>query len=259
MTTKLLLRTAALSCALLLCFTSLAQVEFQPYCVHYDRTAVGVQSPNVTRYSSYPETNLEQLRQLAQKAKAKAKAGEAMCTITLNMEYDPEVYEAPYIAYIYDDHDMVGVAFDNGQGSLQGQVPQGVYDIVSCFTTEDYSQYYVIFEQQQVKNDLTLTLDPTVCTNSITVNNYGPDGELMKLGLGHYDDDGQFVVDEEGDYYFIDVDNHLCRKGLGTLYSNSVGGGGPQLDEESPEVGTMDEHGEGGPGFHRTGILAEVP
>jgi len=236
MINKLLQRIAALSCALMLCFTSLAQVEFQPYCVHYDRTAVGVQSPNVTRYSSssYPETNLEQLRQLAQKAKAKAKAGEAMCTITLNMEYDPEVYEAPFIAYIFDDHDVVGFAFDNGQGSLQGQVPQGVYDIVSCFTTEDHSQYYVIFEQQQVKNDLTLTLDPTVCTNSITVNNYGPDGELLKLGLAHEDEEGQFIVDEEGDYYHILVDNQLCRKGLGTLYSCSVDfGSGPQLDEES--------------------------
>ncbi len=225
MTTKLLLRTVALTCALMLGMTAPAQLDFQPYCVHYDCTPTSIQNPNVKHYSSssYQEMNLEQMREQARKAAAKADGNP--CTITLDMRYDPEVYEAPYVAYIYDDNGMVGVAFDSGQGALQGQVPPGVYDIVSLFTTEDHSQYYVIFEQQQVTGDLTLTLDPTVCTNSIDVNNYGPDGELLKPRMQHYDEDlGTYVVDEEGDYYHIDVDNHLCRKGLGSLYSWSVSG-----------------------------------
>lgn len=162
--------------------------------------------------------------------------GEATYTITLNLVFDTQQFRAPSFAYLIDaTNQNLMWATNNGQGGLQAQVQQGTYDIVAYFRDKsDYSQHFIIFEQCVVNEDLTLTLNPEDCTNHISTRNYGPAGELLKLGIGHVDwENYQIVTDEEGDVESMGVTNILYLKGTGSLISYSVTFGGTVLDEES--------------------------
>lgn len=157
-------------------------------------------------------------------------------TVTLNFEFDTKQFRAPSIAYLFDIETNNAIpATNNGQGGLRGQVRQGVYDIVAYFRDKNnYSQYIIIFEQCHISQDITLTLNPENCTNHISTRNYGPNGDLLKLNLGHVDwENYSIVTDEYGDIESMGVTNIIYRKGTGGLMSYSVTFGGTVIDEES--------------------------
>ena len=232
MTTKLLLRTAALTCALLLGMTLQAQFVNQSMVFNPS----GIENPHVKFFSSanYQGMDITKMREQSQKNAAKAEGD--LCTVTLNMEFDPEVYRRPYIAELIDNNNLhFGLfrAFDNGEGALQGQVVPGTYDIVAMFMKKNpYALCYVIYEQQEVASDLTLTLNPDMCVNRITTKNYGPDGELLKLGLSHFDESGNVVVDQESDIHHICIDDYVYLKGFGLIEANTALFGGSMFNEE---------------------------
>ena len=224
-------------CALLRGLTALAQVEFQPCRVHHDCSPMGIQNPNVKMfsYSSYPE--FDQTKMHEQISKSAAKAEGEMYTITLNLEYDADVFQGgnavPNFAYITDDSGIVGLAFKSGEDVLQGQLPPGTYNIIAYFQTEDYAQYFTIKENIEVKSNVTLTLNPAEATNHITTKIYGPNGNLLKLPLGYYDESTQTsVIEESGDYYYFEVDNVLYQKGLGDIFTVGLQSSGYRVEEK---------------------------
>ncbi len=239
MTSKLILRflrTAALTCLLLLGNTAMAQgEEFQSYHVDNDYNPIGIIPPNVKFYFNSSCQNFELSQMYEQAIKAVAKADRAMHSITINLEYDDEVFQAPYMAYITDDTNIVGWAFTSGWNVLSTQVEEGTYNIIACFNeTEDYNtRYYTIKEDVEVTGDMTITLNPAEATNHITTKIYGPNGDLLKFDLAHFDEEThKYVIDDPGEVKFSNVTNTLYQKGLGGIYSFSTGGFGPATTEE---------------------------
>ena len=207
MTTKLLLRTTALTCALLLGMTLQAQFT----------TPTKVYNPSGKQHSSIAFANSNSCAEMnalevTNKSLRKIDGGE--CTVTINLEYDESQFASPFMAYIVSS-DAYAIVFDSElEGKMQGQVPVGTYDIVAFFQ-KDMTQYYTIKEQVEVSGDVNITLNPAECTNHISFKNYGPDGELQKLGLGHTDErTGEWIHDEDGDIDILHVTDCIYLKGI---------------------------------------------
>ncbi|MBR1727865.1 MAG: hypothetical protein IJ724_14715 [Muribaculaceae bacterium] len=229
MTKKLPFRATALACVLLLGMTTMAQVEFQPMPASDVYCPSGKMSANVS-IMSY--SNQKEISKLA-KANV-AKAENDLCTVTAILDYDPEQFQAPQFIGLYrNDGYGIGLWDDEGEGVYQGyeELEPGIYDIVALFK-KGRTPYYVIYEQYELTGDVTLTLNPESCTNCLTTKIYGPNGELLKHGLGHYDDEGQFVLDKEGEIERTNVNIQFCREGS-RIMSSAAQYIGPMLDEES--------------------------
>ncbi len=175
---------------------------------------------------------------ITNKSLRKIEGGE--CTITLNLEYDADQFAAPFMAYIVSA-DAYAIVFDfELDDRMQGQVPAGTYDIVAYFQ-KDMTQYYTIKEQVEVSGDVNLTLNPTDCTHRIVFKNYGPGGELQKLGLGHVDENtGEWIHDEDGDIDMLHVTNQIYLKGITGFGNNGIAFMGDMTDEEDRTLSGMD-------------------
>ena len=231
MTKKLPFRATALACVFLLGMTTMAQVGFQPMPASDVYCPSGKMSANVTfsTSSSMQQNQMEMLKK-AKKPIAKAEGG---CDVTAILEYDPDQFQAPEFIGLYSNEVQYGLWDDEGEGIYRGysQVQPGTYDIIAQFK-EGRTPHYVIIEQYEITNDVTLSINPESCTNCITTKNYGPDGELLKHGLGHYDDEGQFILNEEGEIERTNLRIELCRDNL-EIMSSAAQFIGPMLDEES--------------------------
>ena len=195
----------------------------------------GIVNPYVRISSDYQEKDLAQRHEQARKAATAT--SENVCTVTLNLKYDSEVYQAPYMALLLDNNDLQGnwmEAYNMGQGFLRGQVAPGTYDIVASFMDyNSYEPYYVILERCEIIADVSYTLNPDLCTNHISTKYYAPDGELLKHGMGHFDENDNFVIDQEGNVDYTNVSNILYLKGAGILEIRKLIYGGPTLHEET--------------------------
>ena len=211
MTTNLLLRNTAFVCALMLGITSMAQ-ETRIY------NPSGKQIPNVSFESSHHNSLREVLFEKAKKAPCLTEGNQF--TVTINLEYDEDLFWPPEYAVFINPNNVTNpyaFCWDNGDGTLEGQILAGTYDMIV-----DFWGYYVILEQVEIYSDLTLTVNPAVCTNLITTMNYGPDGELLKHGLGHSDEvTGEWIIDEESDIVATLVNDVIYLKGFGNLISTS--------------------------------------
>jgi len=144
------------------------------------------------------------------------------------------------MAYIVST-ETYAIVFDfEGSGTMQGQVPAGIYDIVACFQKE-MTQYYTIKEQVEVNSDIMITLNPAESTNHIRFKSYGPNGELQKLGLGHLDENsGEWVHDQDGDIDANNINNQLLLKGVTGFSTTSIMFVGDAISEEERTCPQMD-------------------
>ena len=225
MVNKLQFRASALASVLLLGMATMAQ-GLQPTeaCDVYCPSGKMNTTVNIMSYSSQ--------KQMPKPAKADVAKAEGGCDVTAIIEYDPEQFQAPEFIGLYSNEVQYGLWDDEGEGIYQGhQVQPGTYDIIAQFK-EGRTPYYVIIEQYEITDDVTLSINPESCTNCITTKNYGPDGALLKHGLGHYDDEGQFILDEEGEIERTNLRIELCRDNL-EIMGSAAQFIGPMLDEES--------------------------
>ena len=239
---KLLFKTAMVVGAMLLGMTLQAQ-EFQPYHVSTIYNPTGTVDPNMEFLNSSSFQEFDQSIMREQVRKATAKAESQMYTITLNLEYDselPESLEVTPVAYFTDDSSIVGMAFSSDENVLQGQLPSGTYNIITSFRTQDLAQqYFVIKENVEVTGDMNFTINPAEATNHITTKIYGPNGEVLKHGLCHFDEaTNSYIVDQPGDTYYSHVGNTLYQKGVGSLYGFAISTSGELLDEEQRTIPT---------------------
>ena len=220
-------------CAALLGFTLQAQVA-QPTKVY---NPSGKQHPSMSFAASNGLTD-DSTPSLTNKSLRKIEGGD--CTVTINLEYDAEQFASPFMAYIVSS-DAYAIVFDfELEDKMLGQVPTGTYDIVAYFQ-KDMTQYYTIKEEVEVSGDVTITLNPAECTNHITFKNYGPDGELQRLGLGHIDDNtGEWVHDEDGDVDMVHATNLIYLKGITGFASWSNAFSGDMAEEQERTLSGMD-------------------
>ncbi|MBO5539327.1 MAG: hypothetical protein J5980_00070 [Muribaculaceae bacterium] len=226
---KILQRTVALACTLLLGMATMAQATFQPIQDSKVFNPTGKLTDAAFSNSNY------QMNQVHDQASVSHKAEGDMCTVTFNLDYDHESFRAPYMVIIISEDMKVSYAFSSGEDQLLGQVAPGVYDFFLDFTDRaSTSTYVVIKEQVEINEDLTFNVSPSECVNQITTKCYGPDGEILKHGLCHFDESiGDYVIDETSDIGSTSVKNFCFLKGLaGSLLSSSTLFSGEQLSED---------------------------
>jgi len=224
MTKKLQFRATALASVLLLGMATMAQ-GLQPTeaCDVYCPSGIMNANVNIMSYSSQKE--------MPKPTKANVAKAEGGCDVTAIIEYDPEQFQAPEFIGFYGNDVSFGLWDDEGEGVYHDQVLPGTYDIIAQFK-KGRTPYYVIYEQYELTGDVTITFNPETCTNCITTKNYGPDGELLKHGLGHFDENGQIIVDEVGDIYNTNINTRLYRDGV-DIMGSAAQYIGPMLDEGS--------------------------
>ena len=223
MTTKLLLRTAALTCALLLGLNTLAQVEFYPDQMRTVSKPMGYVDSKVR----YTTTDMQQGQMGTNQALKAPKANGETCTLTINLDYDPETYMAPFMIDVFTDNREGYRLFDFAMmGTFEQPVAAGTYHIICIFQTISNTSprrgapIFVIKESVEITEDMTLTLSPDDANNHIVLKNYGPDGELLKHDYGYYDSEsGQLVTLAEGNLEETEAIYRIMLKGTGELTS----------------------------------------
>lgn len=219
---KKLLKSVMVVCAMLLGMNLHAQDDI-------------VLCPMGKQMQTAPSVGLNcQMSQMPDHAKVHQKVEEDVCSVTLDLVYDEMNYRNPGYAYLINQDYEINYAFLAEQSQLNAQVSPGVYDIVVYFVENSTTSVYVVIrEQVDVAGDTTLTLSTSECVNQITMKCYGPDGELLKNDLAHFDEaSGDFIIDEVGNVFTTYCSNRIKLKGfLGSVQSWSTLFVGPQLSE----------------------------
>lgn len=206
MTTKLLLRNAALACALMLGVSSMAQGKFQPYRLHKGF------NPLVDQTSTISTSEIQKHQIVANQTLKSPKATEDTYTLKIILNYDNEWFEAPRLIDVVNDN-YEGYRLT---GSFEQSVAMGTYHIICTFVSVLGTPYFIIKESVEISSDTTFTLSPEE-TNHIVLNNYGPDGQLLKHDFANYDN-GEIV--DEGTIEQTTVLYRIYLKGQGALINN---------------------------------------
>ncbi len=226
MTTKLLLRTTALTCALMLGLNTLAQVEFYPDQMRSVSKPVGYVDSKVR----FTTTDMQQSPMSTNQTLKAPKAEGEMCTLTINLDYDREAYMAPFMIDVITDNREGYRLFDFAMlGTFEQQVAAGTYHIICVFlsisqtATNRGAPIFVIKESVEITEDMTMTLSPDDATNHITLKNYSPDGELLMHDYGYYDSEsGQLVTLAEGNVQETDAIYRVFLKGVGEITNYTI-------------------------------------
>ena len=224
MTQKLLLRATALMCAVLLGMTLHAQVKKLNESTFVDEICSPLAKPNPNLiFSSYSNS-----KPVGAQSKANpAQETTIMATVTIDLDYDSEQLDL-LNGYFIDcnNHDVTLIR-------ESGALPAGIYDIVYVFYDLNYRLYVVVNEQCSVNGDFTLAVSPSQATHHVTTKCYGPDGELLKLPLGHMDENGLVVVDEDSEIQLAGVTNYIFVEGCTTaIFTFMKSCSGPQYEEK---------------------------
>lgn len=104
-------------------------------------------------------------------------------TLTINLEFDPAQFEAPWIIMIYDEFGFSDVAFPE-TNIIVIDVPEGIYDLAGTFFNFSSGQdHIIILEQQDIQGNTTLTMDVSDATNYVSYNPLDENGEILNPGL----------------------------------------------------------------------------
>lgn len=114
------------------------------------------------------------------------------------------------------------------------------YDIIAIFSTHP-TLYYVILEDVEIHEDREFSISPAMATNHLSVVCHGPDGRVLKHGLGYRDPDtGEWITTENGDVVDTTVENWVIRKGGKVVYHNACSFIGDMPTEESRTLPELD-------------------
>lgn len=131
--------------------------------------------------------------------------------VTIKLDYDQTQFMYPFEGVKIWSESMVPTAQFYMGMDIQTSLPAGKYDMMSYFQTFEGLPYIVIKEQVEIKNDTTIVMSPDMAVNKVTINNYGPDGELLKLDLGYFGETG-WITTETGNIAESYVETKLIFK-----------------------------------------------
>lgn len=105
-------------------------------------------------------------------------------TLSINLDFDSEQFEAPSLILIYDEYGYFNFGFYQGTNTIEITVPEGVYDILADFTkTSSERTYTIIKEQQSILENTSISLNPVEANNYISVNALDENGEALEPGI----------------------------------------------------------------------------
>lgn len=172
----------------------------------------------------------------AKQDNASAVEQEDQFTVTINLEgLNDEDYPMPYF---YIQVCIINSQFNRNVQFMmstteQTTVPAGQYDIICNFPYQTLLPRWVILEHVDINSDMNITLNPDMATRRISFKDYMPNGEVLRLDMGHTDEEtGQWVVTQKGNVVFADVVNRMYNKEYGIISDGSIGYAGYNLDEE---------------------------
>lgn len=228
----------ALVCALMT-VTALQAQDSNVYCPS------GKYDPNVIHFNSFDQ--MDQMETLNQVKQIPRKAEGETCTLTINLEFDADLFYKPDVV-VYNQENMndaYGFYFDNNASSEQQTLSLGTYDIFAQFRHISTGTYYTIIKESvEISSDMTMTLNPEEATNHIAFRTYGPDGVLLKHSLGYRDSEsGQWVTTEEGTIKTTHFANVIFKKlpnALHFIQSNTYHTIGDASSPEGQIVSQMD-------------------
>ncbi len=236
MTTKLLLRTAALFCAMLLGMT----LQAQP--IHYFPSSQSTEKSNVTFFSyASLDTSLFEIQQIEKskncipKTQATPMRGTTDgVNITINVDFADKPYLADMfgatIILVSDENEVYSKNDITEQTEFT--ITPGNYDII-FYTSDGFTCYYVIHENVEVNHNSTHDVSLVEATNQISIENYAPDGQQFMVGLGHQDEEtGEWIHTVDGNVVDVYVNSILIKKDYGQLTS-ILNGFSAEVDDNS--------------------------
>ena len=157
-----------------------------------------------------------------------------MVNVACKLVYDENVYRPHSNALIYNENDRYNLLLDWETGQLMGSVPVGTYDICSNFFSIEPEktgmQLLHIKEQIEITGDTVIEIRADEIKNKIECVARNENGERFVHDLGYYDENGQFVVTEEGNILITEFEWGI--KGPGNVfYGSNVVAGGVTLDK----------------------------
>ena len=152
-------------------------------------------------------------------------------TLSLQFDYDPNEFFAPWMARLIKGQDVQVIYTTYGSNVTEVSVSPGVYDIVVSFSKNN-EPYFVVKENVDVTEDVTVVLDPTESVNKLAFTHYAPDGSQFKHALVEYDENWNMTELEPGDVTFTAMLPVIYLKGVGPVGSSMVFFSGGQTEED---------------------------
>lgn len=88
----------------------------------------------------------------------------------------------PEMLIVYNAETKVSSGY-MGASKASVSVPVGTYDVLCSFSDDEYKMYYIIREEVEIGEDMTLTFNPEEATEQIKYRSYSPEGELWDVQL----------------------------------------------------------------------------
>ncbi|MBQ9219211.1 MAG: hypothetical protein IJ160_13705 [Muribaculaceae bacterium] len=155
------------------------------------------------------------------KQSKQAEENQQMVNVTCQFVYDEKVYRPGFDGFIYNEQERYSMRFDWGNNQLTANVPLGTYDIISCFYSVHSEitgmQLIIVKEQIEISSDTIIELRQDEIKNKVECVARNQDGERFMHALGYYDENGQYIVTQEGNIDVTDTD--ISIKGGGITYN----------------------------------------
>ena len=109
-------------------------------------------------------------------------------TLNINLDFDPEQFDAPMMIFISDESGYVNFAEYEGVNPISIQVPEGTYDITAEFVNIHSGRTHLIIKEQQntTENEI-ISINPIDADNYISINALDDNGEILQPGVENSD------------------------------------------------------------------------
>lgn len=105
-------------------------------------------------------------------------------TLSIDLDFDPAEFEAPWIVMIYDESGYMDFVFWEGTNPMTLNVPEGTYDLLAEFYNLTIGRTHIIIKEQQVvSGNSTININPSEASNYVSVNALDEDGEVLQPGI----------------------------------------------------------------------------
>lgn len=144
--------------------------------------------------------------EMLSKALANKAVNEQNITINLNLDYDPEIYNAPWVIFIYNEEGFLDFAFYEGSNTISMDLPPGKYDFFTEFRHVSNRTVIVIKEEQILDQSTVLDFKPAESTNLIKLRTLDQNGEPLNPGVYYTDTNTytQFIFERNFTFRYSD-------------------------------------------------------
>lgn len=143
-------------------------------------------------------------------------------TLSINLHFDPNQYQAPWFIHIYDESGNATFALWEGTNPVTIGVLPGIYDVLADFNSGINTRNIVIKELIDASEDTTIDIDVVEAANYVSINTYDENGDFLEPGIDPGTGQTSFM------YFSTDFYFHPAQS---VPYSKSFFGDAPFADD----------------------------